>query len=145
MRPSGNDPGFSTTLTKNFICFDVIFDKFVMIGKFTAWGEVLEVMGGNEAPISFGEGGANLEILQRAAGKFMIFANPSAYATEIPKRNFFVAAHIGSIFAIVLPLEYAERFQHGVRIESNFYEDHKRRVRTCVKQNLLSSSQGHVR
>jgi hypothetical protein len=71
MLPSGEPPKVSANLNRDFVCTDVIFDKFVMFGKFIAWSEVLEVLGGPQVLISLGEAGANLEVLHRAAGKFM--------------------------------------------------------------------------
>jgi hypothetical protein len=132
MLPSGEPPKVSANLNQHFVCTDVIFDKFVMFGKFIAWSEVLEVLGGPQALISIGEAGANLEVLHRAAGKFMNFMNPSVYATEMPKRQFFVVAHVGSIFALVLPLQYALQFQQAVCTATPFCKDRKPTVSAWV-------------
>jgi hypothetical protein len=58
--------------------------------------------------------------------------NPSVYATEMPKRQFFVVAHVGSIFALVLPLQYALQFQQAVCTATPFCKDRKPTVSARV-------------
>jgi hypothetical protein len=43
----------------------------------------------------------------------------------MPKRQFFVVAHVGSIFALVLPLQYALQFQQAVCTATPFCKDRK--------------------
>lgn len=132
MQPSGGTPAFTNTLRKDIVCDEVWLDKMVMVGKFYLWDDVQEAAGGAAGSLSLGEPGANLQVLQRAAGNLMILSNPSVLATDIPMSCYFVAAHIGSTFAFVLPLIYAEDFQKGVMAESPYVEDLSPTVKTLV-------------
>jgi hypothetical protein len=121
MERSGPLPQRSCSL-KDLSLLKVCIDKLVCVGRLQDFGDITGIFGGVDALVNIGSAGTNAGLLNRAAGSFMNFKKQSPFATEIGARSYFVVAHqCGGTLALVLPLEFASKFQAALQTSgSNF-------------------------